>query len=93
MSPNPSHSELIDIIIYNNMVEEFVAWLKNIKGISADPISLRDIDYNLLLEFVHSRGLLNSEIPKEFIDSDKHLELHDMDVKRPTKTKKIRRKT
>ncbi|MCS7111120.1 MAG: hypothetical protein N3D82_00180 [Ignisphaera sp.] len=93
MSSSLSRDELIDIITYNNMVEEFVAWLRNVKGISADPISLKDIDYNLLLEFARSKGLLNSEAPKEFTEINKQIELYNMDVKRSTKPKKIRRKT
>lgn len=93
MSSDISRNELIDIIVYNNMVEEFVAWLRNIKRIDVDPISLKDVDYNLLLEFVNSKGLLNSEVLKEFSEVDIDAESYDIDVRRYTKPKKIRRKT
>ncbi|MEM0152979.1 MAG: hypothetical protein QXJ22_00260 [Ignisphaera sp.] len=93
-STSPSRSELIDIITSNNIIEEFVAWLRNVKKIDTDPISLKDVDYNLLLEFVHTKGLLKSEAPPELINpSDDKLEHYSVSGKRFTKPKKIRRKT
>jgi len=89
-------NELIEIIKSNNMVEEFVNWLRNSKKIDADPISLKDVDYNLLLEFVQSKGLLKTETLTEFEnasrDDDDILDDYIKNIE-STKPKKIRRKT
>ena len=88
--------ELIDIITSNNMVEDFVKWLRNVKGIdTSDPISLKDIDYGLLLEYVRSKGLIRGdEDISELLSHDAtSSELEELDVyRRPTKPKKIRQK-
>ncbi len=91
-----SKDELVDIIVSNNIVEEFTRWLKEEKGVDTDPISLRDVDYNLLLEFVKLRKLIDTEID---ITEYYHEDIDELSVaddklfSRPTKPKKIRRKT
>jgi hypothetical protein len=95
-STSITRNELIEIIKSNNMVEEFVNWLRNSKKIDADPISLKDVDYNLLLEFVQSKGLLKTETLTEFEnvsrDDDNILDNYIKNIE-STKPKKIRRKT
>jgi len=91
-----SKDELIDIIVSNNMVEEFARWLKEKRGMDIDPISLRDVDYDLLLEFVKLRKLIDTEtdITKHYYeDTDELSVADDILSSRPTKPKKIRRKT
>ena len=93
-SSQPTHSELIEIIKSNNMVEDFVKWLREIKKIDLDPISLKDIDYELLLEFLILKGILRVDTSEEFTISDNdQLELYTTEAVRHTKPKKIRRKT
>ena len=102
-SPTPSRNEkkeeleeLIDIITSNNMVEDFVEWLRSVKGIdTSDPISLKDIDYSLLLEYVQSKGLVRGdEDILELLSQDTTSpEPEELDAyRRPTKPKKIRQK-
>ncbi len=92
----PTREELIDLITVNNMVEDFVEWLRKEKGIdTANPISLKDIDYNLLLEYVQAKGLLDDDknvlkLTPQDLSSPEPEEL-GVD-KRPTKPKKIRQK-
>ncbi len=90
-----SKEELIDIIVSNNMVEEFARWLREKKGVDIDPISLRDVDYDLLLEFARFRKLIDDEKDMEKLceeDIDTTI-VDDKLFSRPTKPKKIRRKT
>jgi len=95
-STSITRNELIEIIKSNNMVEEFVNWLRNSKKIDIDPISLKDVDYDLLLEFVQSKGLLKTETLTEFEnvsrDDDNILDNYIKNIE-STKPKKIRRKT
>lgn len=88
--------ELIDIIVRNNMVEEFMAWVKNIKEDISEPISLRDIDYELLLKFVLDRKLIELGDELEFIrdiEIEKSFDDKFVNVEKQTLPKKIRRKT
>jgi len=95
-SSRPSKDELLDIITSNNMIEDLVSWLREKKGIdTSNPISLKDLEYEILYEFVKEKGLLNSDngiiepSPSEFT----HPEPEELGVdKRPTKPKKIRKK-
>jgi len=97
MSLKPfSKDELIDVIVSNNMVEEFARWLKEKRGMDIDPISLRDVDYDLLLEFVKLRKLIDTETDvaeNYYEDADELSIADDILASRPTKPKKIRRKT
>ncbi|ADM28382.1 hypothetical protein Igag_1580 [Ignisphaera aggregans DSM 17230] len=97
MSLKPfSKDELIDVIVSNNMVEEFARWLKEKKGMDIDPISLKDVDYDLLLEFVKLRKLIDTEtdIAEHYYEDTDELPIaDDIVASRPTKPKKIRRKT
>lgn len=91
-----SRSELIDIIVSNNMVEEFASWVKSIKGDIVEPISLRDIDYELLLKFVLSRKLIELDNEPEYVrDAKTELELEDRftHIERGAIPRKVRRKT
>ncbi|HID80180.1 MAG TPA: hypothetical protein EYP48_00480 [Ignisphaera sp.] len=85
---------MIDIITSNNMVEDFVKWLRRVKGINtSDPISLKDMDYNLLLEYVQSKGLIAGDeaILDLMNQDDTSLKLEEIDMHRKlTKPKKIR---
>lgn len=93
-----SRDELVGIITANNMVRELVEWLRAKKGLDMDPVSLRDIEYGLLLEFAVEKGLV------EFGEAEDEAEgpLHGVDdapleeralKRRSTKPKKHRRKT
>lgn len=91
-----SKEELIDAIVSNNMVEEFARWLREKKGMDMDPISLRDVDYDLLLEFAKLRKIIDDEIDvmKNYDEDIDALSITDDKLSfRPTKPKKIRRKT
>uniref|UniRef100_A0A7C2VM07 Uncharacterized protein n=1 Tax=Ignisphaera aggregans TaxID=334771 RepID=A0A7C2VM07_9CREN len=91
--------ELIDVIVRNNMVEEFVAWLRSVKGYNVpEPISLRDIDYDLLLNFALFKKLVVLDDTPDYIkDAESVREAEDEDIakkiERQMEPKKIRRKT
>jgi len=76
------------------MAEDFVKWLRRGKGINtSDPISLKDMDYNLLLEYVQSKGLIAGDeaILDLMNQDDTSLKLEEIDMHRKlTKPKKIR---
>lgn len=90
-------TELIDLIVRNNMVEEFVSWIKKMKGSDIEPISLWDIDYDLLYKFVLEKKLIVIEdIPeyvKEAASVDKDIDISFKNIERKNMPKKIRRKT
>lgn len=89
-------NELIEIIVRNNMVEEFISWVKNVKGDIPDPISLWDVDYELLLRFVLSKKLveLNDE-ESGVVDMEDNLGVEGRftHIEKKTVPRKIRRKT
>jgi len=78
------------------MVEDFIEWLRSAKKIdTSDPISLKDVDYSLLLEYVQSKGLIRGEedILELMRQDTTSSEAEELDVyRRPTKPKKIRQK-
>lgn len=89
-------SELVDAIVSNNMVEEFMSWVRNIKGDTSEPISLWDIDYELLLRFVLDKKLIDLDSEPEYIkDAETELGIEDrfVDVEKKAIPRKIRRKT
>jgi hypothetical protein len=91
-----SREELIDIITRNGMVEEFMSWVKKVKGYVPDPISLADIDYELLLRFVVEKKLIDLEEEPEYIKNvreEESLGLEFVDLEKKALPKKIRRKT
>jgi hypothetical protein len=91
-----SREELIDIITRNGMVEEFVSWVKKVKGYVPDPISLADIDYELLLRFVVEKKLIDLGEEPEYIKNvreEESLGLEFVDLEKKALPKKIRRKT
>lgn len=91
-----SRSELIDVIVSNNMVEEFASWVKSIKSDITEPISLWDIDYELLLNFVLAKKLIELDNEPEYVrDAKTELEVEDRfkHVERKAIPRKIRRKT
>lgn len=88
--------ELIDIITRNNMVEEFTLWVKRVKGDTDEPISLRDIDYELLLRFVVEKKLIEIDDQPEYlreVELEKSLEAEFTDIEKQALPRKVRRKT
>ncbi|MCC6055353.1 MAG: hypothetical protein LM583_01575 [Desulfurococcaceae archaeon] len=94
MSSNSSVSrdELVELILSNNMLEDFVKWLRQ-KGVEADPISLRDIDYTYLYQFALEKKLIINNLEAEPSDNNEDASDLERRVQRYTKPKKIRRKT
>lgn len=92
--------ELIDIIVRNNMIEEFASWIKKKLGDDVDPISFHDVDYKLLLDFVIEKKLINigSEDVVEYIKEAENIQYLDLatdgeELEKKMLPKKIRRKT
>ncbi|MEM1644403.1 MAG: hypothetical protein QXL96_00805 [Ignisphaera sp.] len=88
--------ELIDVIVSNNMVEEFISWVKSIKGDTSEPMSLRDVDYELLLNFVLNKKLIVLDDVPEYIkdvESEKGIDDSFTKLEKQSLPKKIRRKT
>ncbi|NPA97156.1 MAG: hypothetical protein GXO32_06100 [Crenarchaeota archaeon] len=95
MSSSISKVDLVEMIKANNMVEDFLEWLRK-RGIdTAEPISLMDVDTELLLEYAREKGLIGNDtnsIEEEARKlTDPEPEELGADV-RPTKPKKIRSK-
>ncbi len=95
MSSSLSKIDLVEMIKANNMVEDFLEWLRR-KGIdTSEPISLIDVDTALLIEYARERGLIGNDanvIEEEArMLSDPEPEELNADV-RPTKPKKARSK-
>ena len=92
-----SRSELVDIIVRNNMVKEFALWVKKIKGDDGDPISLRDVDYELLLRFVVEKKLIDVEDLPDYLKEAEvpgfEIDEEFRDLEKQAIPKKIRRKT
>ena len=90
-----SRTELIELIKANNMVEDFLEWLRS-KGIdTAEPISFNDIDINLLLQYARERGLIDNDVNNIEEEAKKLTEPEPEELgvdRRPTKPKKIRSK-
>lgn len=87
---------MIDIITRNGMVEEFVSWVKKVRGDIPEPISLMDIDYELLLRFVLEKKLIVLEDELEYVkDAEKEKDIDDkfIDIEKKALPKKARRKT
>jgi len=88
--------ELIDLIVRNNMVEEFISWVKSVKGDTPEPLSLRDIDYELLLRFALNKKLIVLDDVPEYIkdvESEKGIDDEFVNVEKQSLPRKIRRKT
>jgi hypothetical protein len=81
------------MILANNMLEDFVAWLRQ-KGVDTTFISLKDIDCTYVQQFVTEKKLIessdDSNIPE---DADIDEGLLEKKAEKHTKPKKIRRKT
>lgn len=78
------------------MVEEFISWVKNVKGDDGEPISFHDIDYELLLRFVLEKKLIDLDDLPEYIKEAQNEGEDDIDLKglnRRALPRKIRRKT
>lgn len=88
-----SRDELVDLILSNNMLEDFVKWLRQ-KGIDIDPISLKDVDYIYLYQFAAEKKLIADDLKTQDQNDEKDV-ADDLEkkVQRFTKPKKIRRKT
>ncbi|MEL9939968.1 MAG: hypothetical protein QW348_05215 [Ignisphaera sp.] len=90
-----SREELIDIILANNMLEQFVEWLR-LRGVDNDIISLRDIDRRYLYEFAIEKKLLieGDDAGQDYKDADQDFEdLLKKKIALSLKPRKIRRKT
>jgi len=94
--PKISRIDLIEMIKANNMIEDFLEWLRSRKGVdTSEPISLNDIDVGLLIEYAKERGLIGSDmnIIEEEAKSLRDPEPEELNVDiRPTKPKKVRSK-
>ncbi|MEM0048045.1 MAG: hypothetical protein QW464_04140 [Ignisphaera sp.] len=90
-----TREELIDIILANNMLEQFVEWLR-LRGVDNDIISLRDIDHRYLYEFAIEKKLLieGDDAGQDYKDADQDFEdLLKKKIALSLKPRKIRRKT
>ncbi len=90
-----SRDELIDLIISNNMIDKFIEWLQKQGFDTSEPISIKDIDYELLYRFAKENNLLDTEEQNTLkidditsIPEPEELKMY----RRPTKPKKIRSK-
>ncbi len=91
-----SRVDLVEMIKANNMVEDLLEWLRSKKGMdTSEPISLNDLDINLLIEYARERGLIGEDVnvieEEAKMLRDPEPEELKVDV-RPTKPKKIRSK-
>ncbi len=95
MSSSISKLDLVEMIKANNMVEDFLDWLRRKSVDTAEPISLMDVDTQLLIEYAREKGLIGNDanaIEEEARElKDPEPEELNADV-RPTKPKKIRSK-
>ncbi|MDK6028380.1 hypothetical protein QPL79_03260 [Ignisphaera sp. 4213-co] len=88
-----SREELIDLILANNMLDQFIAWLR-LRGLDSDPVSLRDIDLKYLYEFALEKKLLTEdELEQDEKDYNSELEYSIEKKIINVKPRKIRRKT
>ncbi len=81
----------------NNMVEDLLEWLKSRGYDPSVPVSLKDLDYQLLLTYARERGLIEvNDVVEEMAEEAKGMtepEPEELGVdRRPTKPKKIRSK-
>jgi hypothetical protein len=93
-SSGVSRDELVDLILSNNMLEDFVTWLRR-KGVDTDPISLKDVDYAYLYQFALEKKLIVDNLEPAIQDDAEEVAKEELErrVQRYTKPKKIRRKT
>ncbi len=91
----PSKDELIELITANNMVEHLLEWLRSRGFDTAQPISLKDLDYEVLLQFAKEKGLLDVDTGEISLSQDDVSTPEPEEIgagTRPTKPKKIRSK-
>jgi len=88
----PSKDELIEMIKANNMVEDFLTWLRKNVSEDLDAVSLKDLDYELLYRYASERGLLRFNDDLETQASQDDAQIEEEEFRSPTKPKKIRKK-
>jgi len=88
----PSKDELIEMIKANNMVEDFLAWLRRNVSEDLDAVSLKDLDYDLIYRYASEKGLLRFHDDFEAQAPQSDAQIEEEELRSPTKPKKIRKK-
>jgi len=88
----PTKDELIEMIKANNMVEDFLTWLRKNVSEDLDAVSLKDLDYELLYRYASEKGLLRFHDDLETQASQDDTQIEEEELRSPTKPKKIRKK-